>query len=54
MKKALIVRPDAELDLAEAYSWYEARVSGFGSDFLLSIDASLSSIQRTPEMYPIV
>jgi toxin ParE1/3/4 len=54
MKKALIVRPDAELDLAEAYSWYEARVSGLGSDFLLSIDASLSSIQRTPEMSPIV
>jgi plasmid stabilization system protein ParE len=54
MKKALIIRPDAELDLAEAYSWYEARVSGLGSDFLLSIDASLSSIQRTPEMYLIV
>ena len=54
MKKALIVRPDAELDLAEAYSWHEVRVSGLGSDFLLSIDASLSSIQRTPEMYPIV
>jgi toxin ParE1/3/4 len=54
MKKALIIRPDAERDLAEAYSWYEAQVPGLGSDFLLSIDAALSSIQRTPEMYPIV
>ena len=54
MKKALIIRPDAERDLAEAYGWYEARVPGLGSDFLMSIDAALSSIQRTPEMYPIV
>ena len=54
MKKALIIRPVAERDLAEAYGWYEAQVPGLGSDFLLSIDAALSSIQRTPEMYPIV
>ena len=54
MKKALIIRPDAERDLAEAYGWYEARVPGLGSDFLLSIDAALSSIQRTPKMYRIV
>jgi toxin ParE1/3/4 len=54
MKKALIIRPDAECDLAEAYGWYEAQVPGLGSDFLLSIDAALSSIQRTPEMYRIL
>jgi hypothetical protein len=50
MKKALIIRPDTERDLAEAYGWYEARVPGLDSDFLLSIDAALSSIQRTPKM----
>jgi len=54
MKKALIIRPDAERDVAEAYGWYEARVPGLGSDFLLSIDAALSSIQRTPKMYRTV
>jgi hypothetical protein len=53
MKKALVIRPDAERDLAEAYGWYEERVPGLGSDFLLSIDAALSSIQRTPKMYRI-
>ncbi len=46
MKKALIIRPVAERDLAEAYGWHEAQVPGLGSDFLLSIDAALSSIQR--------
>ena len=54
MKKPLIIRPEAEFDLAEAYGWYETRVSGLGSEFLLSIDAALSSIQRTPELYPVI
>ena len=54
MKKALILHPDAERDLVDAYGWYEARVTGLGSEFLLSIDAALSSIQRTPKMYPFV
>jgi toxin ParE1/3/4 len=40
MKKALIIRPDAERDLTEAFGWYEAQVPGSGSNFLLSIDAA--------------
>jgi plasmid stabilization system protein ParE len=53
MKKALIIRPEAETDLAEAFAWYEERVPGLGSDFLLSVDAALASVQRNPEMYPV-
>ena len=54
MKRALIIRPEAERDLAEAYQWYESQLSGLGSDFLLRLDATLSSIQRTPDLYPAV
>jgi len=54
MNLPLIVRPEAERDLAEAHDWYASRVRGLGSEFLLAIDAALSSIQRTPELYPIV
>ncbi len=54
MKKALIIRPEAEADVAEAYAWYEERVPGLGPNFLLRLDAALSSIQRDPKMYPIV
>lgn len=54
MKKALIIRPEAETDLAEAFVWYEERVPGLGSDFLLSVDAALASVQRNPEMYPVM
>jgi len=54
MRRTLIIRPEAERDLAEAHDWYESKVTGLGSDFLLRIEAALSSILRTPEIYPLI
>jgi plasmid stabilization system protein ParE len=47
----LIIRQSAERDLAEASEWYEHQLSGLGSRFLLSVDASLARITRIPEAY---
>ncbi len=47
----LIIRPEAETEIKEAYEWYEEQRCGLGDDFLLNIDAALCSIQREPEMY---
>jgi plasmid stabilization system protein ParE len=52
--KPLIVRPEAEADLSEAYQWYEKRVAGLGEQFLLSLDATMASIEREPQLYPVV
>lgn len=54
MSLELIIRPEAEADIAEAFDWYEARVSGLGSQFLLVLDAVFSSILRDPNVYPRV
>ena len=54
MSHELIVRSVAEAELAEAFDWYQDRVPGLGSDFLLSVDASLNAIARNPQQYPIV
>lgn len=54
MKKPLIVRPEAEGDMDDAYLWYEDRVPGLGSDFLLCVDAVIASIERNPQIYPVV
>jgi len=54
MTRRLIIRPEAEAEMTEAYNWYEARVPGLGSDFLLSVDAILHAIARTPQQYPVV
>jgi plasmid stabilization system protein ParE len=54
MSRELIIRPEAEADIALAFGWYEARVSGLGSEFLLVLDAAFNSIVRNPNLYPRV
>ncbi len=53
MKYRVIVRPEAEDDLKEAYSWYEEKRIGLGYDFLLQVDAGLNFIGRNPNIHPI-
>jgi plasmid stabilization system protein ParE len=54
MAKHFVVRREAEAELNEAFVWYEDRVPGLGSDFLLQVDACFNTILRTPELYPVV
>ena len=54
MAAELILAPEAEQDLAEAYGWYENRRPGLGEEFLSCVDACIAAIQRTPEMYRVV
>ncbi len=54
MAAELILAPEAEQDIAEAYAWYEARRTGLGEDFLSSVEACSEAIRRTPDMHPIV
>jgi len=53
MKYKVIIRPEAEDDLKEAFSWYEDKRTGLGYDFLLQIDAGINFINRNPEIHPI-
>jgi hypothetical protein len=46
MPVELVIAPEAELDIAEAYVWYEGRRAGLGEEFLSSVDACLESIRR--------
>lgn len=52
MKYKVIIRPEAEYDLKEAFSWYEDTRKGLGYDFLLQVDAGLRFIERNPEIHP--
>jgi len=45
------VRRRAELDLDEAYAWYESRAEGLGEAFLRAVDACLARIARHPEAF---
>jgi plasmid stabilization system protein ParE len=54
MAAKLIVAPETELDVTEAYVWYESRRVGLGEEFLSSLDACIESIRRQPMIYPMV
>ena len=53
MTLPLRVRRRAELDLDEAYDWYELRAVGLGESFLQSAEACLARIQRHSEAYAL-
>ncbi|HKJ22737.1 MAG TPA: type II toxin-antitoxin system RelE/ParE family toxin [Gammaproteobacteria bacterium] len=52
--RRLLVRPEAEADIQEAYGWYEAQRKGLGEDFLLCVEEGLARIARNPSVYSIV
>lgn len=49
----LFVRRAARADIAEAFRWYEERVTGLGHEFLRAVASTLATIESTPEQYPI-
>jgi plasmid stabilization system protein ParE len=54
MSAELIIAPEAQQDVDEAYCWYEDRRPGLGEEFLSCVDACIQAICRTPDLYSIV
>lgn len=54
MTYRLIIRPQAELDIQDAFEWYEAKALGLSSEFIRAVDACLSAIGRNPLAYQII
>jgi len=50
----MIIRPDAEADIAAACDWYEQQREGLGTAFLLRVEGTLESIRRMPEAHPVI
>ncbi|MBN1341733.1 MAG: type II toxin-antitoxin system RelE/ParE family toxin [Phycisphaerae bacterium] len=51
MAVELVIAPEAEQDIDEAYGWYEARRAGLGEEFLGCVDACIQTLCRMPEMH---
>jgi toxin ParE1/3/4 len=54
MKLDVLIRPEAERDIEDAFKWYENKRTGLGSDFLLCVEEGLAKIWRSPEVYSTV
>lgn len=51
MTAELVLAPEAEQDVSEAYDWYENRRHGLGEEFLSCVDACIQRICRVPELH---
>lgn len=49
----LILRPEVEAEVEDAYRWYDKQSPGLGAEFVRVVDAAFESIQREPEVYPV-
>ena len=54
MTATLVVQPEAEADLKEAYRWYQAQHEGLGHDLLTEVSRVFSRIAVQPQRYPLV
>ena len=50
----LIVRPDAEADIAAAYEWYEEQREGLGTEFLTEVSTVIDAVQSEPLRFPAI
>src|SRR5262245_6249084 len=48
MSWAVVVRPDAQSDIAEAAEWYEARQQGLGREFREAVIHVLDTLAENP------
>jgi len=48
----LIIRKDAEADIAEGFHWYEQHRAGLGYEFLTELATSFTNVQTDPKRFP--
>jgi toxin ParE1/3/4 len=51
MNRQLIVRPEAEADLANAAVWYDSREPGFGLELVSEVHSAILRALKNPESF---
>ena len=54
MNHTIRLREEADLDLAEAASWYENQRAGLGHEFLDEVVSTLAAIEKRPLSFPVI
>lgn len=50
----LIIRTDAEADVADGYGWYEEQQSGLGAKFVEEVASAIAAVESQPLRFPRV
>jgi toxin ParE1/3/4 len=53
MSYRIVIKPLAEKDIVELYTWYNQEKEGLGDDFLTELERSLEFIKANPYQYQI-
>jgi plasmid stabilization system protein ParE len=53
MNASFVVRPEAEIDMAIAKSWYDEQRMGLGDEFLTALEETFERIRDWPDGYAI-
>ena len=51
MSYSLLIKPAAEIDLRDAFRWYEEKQPNLGSAFLDAVEAQFEKILDNPKIY---
>lgn len=51
MSLPLVIRPEAEQDLAEARGWYDQQRDGLGGGFLTAVEDLFERLREWPEIF---
>ncbi len=51
MLSEVILRPETEIDIAQAASWYESQQPGLGFQFVEEIKCAFKRIAQNPSLY---
>ena len=51
--KPIIVEPEAEADISEAFNWYEDQREGLGKDFMLCLEAAFTAARDRPGKFSL-
>ena len=51
MKRRLIIRPEAEVDLTDAATWYHSREPGLGLELLSDVNSAIARALKNPESF---
>jgi len=54
MSLPIVLRPEAQADLATARDWYEQQRPGMGDTFIDAVDEVHGRIAAMPELHPLV
>jgi len=50
----LVIRPEAEADMAEGFEWYETQRNGLGHDFLAKVRAAFQLVCENPNRHAVL